>query len=100
MKSASFKDQILLGIPDELPPLPLYDTSVSHAPRRKDLLTPAEKKLAVENALRYFHPRHHTTLAPEFYNELQKFGRIYMFRFRPSYAMYARPIDEYPHQCL
>jgi urocanate hydratase len=96
----TFKDQILLGIPDELPPQREYDHSVSHAPRRKDILSLEEKKLALKNALRYFHPRHHQVLAPEFYEELQKFGRIYMYRFRPTYEMKARPINEYPHQSL
>lgn len=93
---ATFKEQILKGIPDELPPAKAIDSSVSHAPRRKDILTPDEKKLAVENALRYFHPKHHEVLAAEFYAELLQFGRIYMYRFRPEYEMYARPITEYP----
>jgi urocanate hydratase len=95
----SFKDQILQGIPDELPDVKEYDYSVSHAPKRKDILTADEKKLAVRNALRYFHPKHHAVLAPEFYEELLKFGRIYMYRFRPEYAMFARPITDYPHYC-
>jgi urocanate hydratase len=94
----SFKEKILEGIPGELPAQRAYDHTVSHAPKRKDILSVEEKKLAIRNALRYFHPRHHETLAPEFYEELQKFGRIYMYRFRPEYEMYARPIDEYPHQ--
>jgi len=93
----TFKDQILQGIPDELPPVKEYDPQVSHAPKRKDSLTLEEKKLAIRNALRYFHPKHHEVLAPEFYEELQKFGRIYMYRFRPDYPMYARPIEEYPY---
>lgn len=97
---ATFKEQILTGIPDELPPVKPVDSSVSHAPRRKDILTPDEKKLAVENALRYFHPRHHELLAKEFYEELQQFGRIYMYRFRPDYDMYARPITDYPARSL
>jgi urocanate hydratase len=92
----TFKEQILTGIPDELPPIKAVDPSVSHAPRRKDILTPDEKKLAIENALRYFHPKHHEVLAGEFYAELQQFGRIYMYRFRPDYEMYARPITDYP----
>ncbi|MBK5279291.1 MAG: urocanate hydratase, partial [Bacteroidia bacterium] len=92
----SFKEQILQGIPDELPEPAGFDVSISRAPRRKDILTMNEKKLALKNALRYFHPKHHTFLAPEFYEELQKFGRIYMYRFRPTYKMYARPISEYP----
>jgi urocanate hydratase len=94
----SFKEKILEGIPGELPAQRAYDHTVSHAPKRKDILSVEEKKLAIRNALRYFHPRHHETLAPEFYEELQKFGRIYMYRFRPEYEMYARPIDEYPNQ--
>jgi urocanate hydratase len=98
--TVSFKEQILQGIPDELPPLKAYDASVNHAPKRKDSLTSDEKKLAVRNALRYFHPRHHDVLAREFYEELRDYGRIYMYRFRPDYDMYARPIQEYPHQSL
>lgn len=92
----SFRDAILQGIPDVLPSRKEIDPSANHAPRRKDILSSAEKQLAVRNALRYFHPKHHTVLAPEFYDELIKYGRIYMYRFRPDYAMYARPIDEYP----
>lgn len=96
----TFKDQILQGIPDELPVASEFDYGVSHAPRRKDILTQEEKKLAISNALRYFHPRHHAVLAPEFYTELQKFGRIYMYRFRPSYEMKARAVEDYPCQCI
>ena len=96
----TFKEQILRGIPDELPPAKSFDTSVSHAPKRKDILSPDEKKLAIRNALRYFHPRYHEVLAREFYDELLKFGRIYMYRFRPEYAMHARPIGDYPHTSL
>jgi urocanate hydratase len=96
----SFKEQILQGIPDELPEPLEYDHSVNHAPKRKDILSLEEKKLAVRNALRYFHPKHHAVLAPEFYEELQKFGRIYMYRLRPRYKMHARPVNEYPHQTL
>ncbi len=92
----SFKEHILQGIPDEMPMAKEYDYSVSHAPKRKDILTKEEKKLALRNALRYFHPNHHSTLAPEFYEELKRYGRIYMHRFRPSYDMYARPLAEYP----
>lgn len=92
----TFKQQILLGIADELPPITTLEASVSHAPKRKDILSQDEKKLAVENALRYFHPKHHGVLAPEFYGELLQFGRIYMYRFRPTYEMYARPISDYP----
>lgn len=96
----SFQEQILHGIPDELPEKKAYDQTVSHAPRRKDILTKDEKELAIRNALRYFHPKHHEILAPEFYDELIRFGRIYMYRFRPDYAMHARPIGEYPCQSL
>ena len=94
----TFQEEILRGISDELPEPRPYDDSVSHAPRRKDLLSQAEKKLAIANALRYFHPRHHGILASEFYEELKVFGRIYMYRFRPTYAMHARPLSEYPHR--
>ncbi len=96
----SFQDEILQGIPDELPEVREYDPGVSHAPRRKDILSSEEKKLAIRNALRYFHPRHHATLAAEFYDELQKFGRIYMYRFRPTYDMHARSIVDYPRNSL
>jgi urocanate hydratase len=96
----SFKEEILQGIPEELPSQVDYDYAVNHAPKRKDILSVEEKRLAIRNALRYFHPRHHAILAPEFYEELQKFGRIYMYRFRPAYKMYARPVHDYPHQCL
>src|SRR5258708_16415004 len=96
----SFQEQILQGIPDELPEIKPYDQSVSHAPKRKDILSVEEKKLALKNALRYFHPRHHEVLASEFYEELQKFGRIYMYRFRPEYKMFARAINEEPNQCM
>lgn len=92
----AFQHTIREGIPDTLPPARAIDTSVSHAPKRKDILTAEEKKLALKNALRYFHPKHHATLAPEFAQELKDFGRIYMYRLRPEYAMHARPIDHYP----
>jgi len=95
-----FKQQILQGIPAELPePLP-YDSGVSHAPVRKDILNPAEKKLAVRNALRYFPAKFHKVLAKEFAEELTKYGRIYMYRFRPAYPMHARNIHEYPSRSL
>jgi urocanate hydratase len=97
---ASFRRQILEGIPSELPSPKPYDQSVDHAPRRKDILSVSEKKLAIRNALRYFHPRHHPVLAREFYEELLRYGRIYMYRFRPDYEMFARPVDEYPWQTL
>jgi urocanate hydratase len=96
----SFQEAILQGIPTELPPLPVYDESINHAPKRKDILSKEEKKLAIKNALRYFPARWHSVLAKEFAEELQKYGRIYMYRFRPTYAMYARPIHEYPHKSL
>ena len=96
----NFRDQILAGIPEVLPEAKPYDLNVNHAPRRRDILTVEEKKLAIKNALRYFHPRHHEVLTPEFYEELQKFGRIYMYRFRPDYAMFARPVLDYPHRSL
>ncbi|PZR32491.1 MAG: urocanate hydratase [Azospira oryzae] len=100
MSTLSFKEQILQGIPDVLPAKKKFDPSLNHAPQRKDVLTPEEKKLAVRNALRYFHPQHHAQLAPEFYEELKQYGRIYMYRFRPDYEMYARPVQEYPCQSL
>lgn len=96
----SFQEQILQGIPDELPAPRVLDATINHAPKRKDILSTEEKKLALKNALRYFHPKHHEVLAPEFYEELQQYGRIYMYRFRPEYAMHARSINEYPHQSL
>ncbi|MBX2943829.1 MAG: urocanate hydratase [Cyclobacteriaceae bacterium] len=95
----SFKEQIEQGIPKELPPIRPYDPSINHAPRRKDILSVAEKKLAIKNALRYFSPSWHQELAPEFYKELLTYGRIYMYRFRPDYPMKARPINEYPARC-
>ena len=95
----SFKEDILAGIPDILPEPRPYDNSVSHAPKRKDILTHEEKVLAIKNALRYFPKKHHAVLAAEFAEELEKYGRIYMYRFRPEYEMYARPIDEYPAKC-
>ncbi|MBL7964561.1 MAG: urocanate hydratase [Flavobacteriales bacterium] len=92
----AFQQTIREGIPDVLPPARPLDNSVSHAPKRKDILTPEEKKLALRNALRYFHPKHHAALAPEFAQELKEHGRIYMYRFRPEHPMHARPIDHYP----
>jgi urocanate hydratase len=90
------QEHILQGIPTELPNAKLYDLNINHAPKRKDILSPEEKKLALRNALRYFDKKHHEVLLPEFKNELETYGRIYMYRFRPDYKMYARPIDEYP----
>ena len=94
-----FQKDILSGIPDVLPDPKPYDHSVNHAPKRKDILTPEEKQLALRNALRYFPAKFHETLAPEFAAELRDYGRIYMYRFRPDYPMYARPIGEYPAKC-
>ena len=96
MTSQQFKDAIRAGIPEVLPAPKTYDSEVNHAPRRKDILTADEKRLALKNALRYFDPMHHAELAPEFAQELNTYGRIYMYRFRPDYEMYARSIDEYP----
>jgi urocanate hydratase len=92
----AFQQTIREGIPEVLPPTRPLDPSVSHAPKRKDILTAEEKTLALRNALRYFHPKLHATLAPEFAQELQEHGRIYMYRLRPEHAMHARPIDHYP----
>ncbi|WP_317898982.1 urocanate hydratase [Aurantibacillus circumpalustris] len=94
----SFKDLILQGIPSALPSPSSYDQNINHAPKRKDILSSEEKKLAVRNALRYFDKQHHAILAKEFAEELKTYGRIYMYRFRPDYKIYARPINEYPHK--
>lgn len=95
-----FQEEILAGIPqDRLPEPKEYDVNINHAPKRKDILSDEEKVLALKNALRYFDPKFHAVLAPEFAKELEDYGRIYMYRFRPSYEMYARPIDEYPCEC-
>ena len=96
----NFKDAILQGIPKELPEPKPYDNKVNHAPKRKDILSNEEKKLAIRNALRYFPEKWHNILALEFKEELEKYGRIYMYRFRPDYEMYARPINEYPHKSI
>ncbi|MFL9844894.1 urocanate hydratase [Flavobacterium rhizosphaerae] len=95
----TFQQQILEGIPSVLPQPKPYDTAINHAPKRKDILSAEEKKLALRNALRYFEPQHHEVLVKEFAEELDKYGRIYMYRLRPDYKMYARPIDEYPGNC-
>ena len=99
MTLEEFQADIRAGIPDILPEPKPYDTSINHAPRRKDILTPAEKELALRNALRYFPAKHHALLAKEFAEELRRYGRIYMYRLRPDYDMHARPIDEYPAKC-
>ena len=93
---SSFKEKIRQGIPDELPQLKEFDATINHAPKRKDILSVDEKKLALQNALRYFDEKYHPVLAIEFAEELKNYGRIYMYRFRPDYEMYAHPIDEYP----
>ena len=98
MTIEQFQAVIRGGIPDTLPELQAYDFAINHAPKRKDILTREEKQLALRNALRYF-PRHlHSALAPEFADELRRYGRIYMYRYRPTYEMKARPISEYPHR--
>lgn len=96
----TFQDQIKQGIPSVLPPKKTYNPSVSHAPKRKEILSDEEKKLALKNALRYFEPKFHAELIPEFKEELEKYGRIYMYRFKPDYEIYARPIEEYPGNSL
>ncbi len=95
-----FKKLILQGIPDEIPEMPEFDPTVNRAPKRKDILTPAEKRLAVRNALRYFPAKHHEFLAKEFAEELEKYGHIYMYRYRPNYKITARSIDEFPHKSV
>ncbi len=95
----SFKSQIITGIPTDLPPKRPYPANANRAPKRKDILSIEEKKLALKNALRYFPKKWHPVLIKEFAQELKEFGRIYMHRFRPQYEMYARPIGEYPAQC-
>lgn len=92
----TFKEQIQEGIPSILPEPQPYDAAINHAPKRKEILSAEEKKLALRNALRYFEPQHHEELIKEFSEELEAYGRIYMYRLRPQYKMYARPIDEYP----
>jgi urocanate hydratase len=92
----TFQEEILQGIPGQLPEAKAYDKEINHAPKRKDILTAEQKVLALKNALRYFPKELHEALAPEFAAELKEYGRIYMYRYRPSYPMYARPVDEYP----
>ena len=99
MTLKEFQDDIRAGIPAVLPAPKPYDTSVNHAPKRKEILTREEKVLAVKNALRYFPEEQHEELAAEFAEELEKYGRIYMYRLRPDYEMYARPVEEYPARC-
>lgn len=96
--NTEFKQQIMEGIPAELPSTKPFDITINHAPKRKDILNKEEKKLAIRNALRYFDKKHHAVLSKEFAMELKEYGRIYMYRFRPDYKIHARPIHEYPHQ--
>lgn len=96
----TFQQQIQQGIPTELPQPKPYETAINHAPKRKEILNEEEKKLALKNALRYFEPKFHAELLPEFKEELEKYGRIYMYRFRPDYEIFARPISEYPGKSL
>lgn len=96
MTPTEFKNAIMAGIPKELPAPKTYNPNANHAPKRKDILTKKEKQLALRNALRYFPESWHEALAPEFADELKKYGRIYMYRFKPDYEMFARPIEEYP----
>lgn len=95
-----FQKEILAGIPDVLPEPKPYDPVINHAPKRKDILSDSEKHLAIKNALRYFPEKHHALLAKEFAEELSRYGRIYMYRLRPEYPMYARPITDYPYRSL
>ena len=97
MTLEQFQADIRAGIPAVLPAPKPYDNTINHAPKRKDILTPEEKRLALRNALRYFPAEMHATLLPEFADELHRYGRIYMYRLRPDYEMKARPIDDYPH---
>ena len=99
MTLQEFLNDIRAGIPDRLPAAKPYDRQINHAPKRKEILTPEEQVLAIKNALRYFPAKHHALLAKEFAEELRKYGRIYMYRLRPDYEMYARPIDQYPCKC-
>jgi urocanate hydratase len=100
MELQQFQQHILKGIPSVLPQPKTYESTINHAPKRKDILNGEEKKLAIQNALRYFEPQHHAVLAKEFAEELKTYGRIYMYRFRPDYKIFARPINEYPHQSI
>jgi urocanate hydratase len=100
MSNLSFQEEILQGIPQEIPSLKSHDPSVNHAPKRKDILSKDEKKIAIQNALRYFPKNQHEELAQDFVHELKKYGRIYMYRYRPDYKMYARPIEKYPGKSM
>lgn len=96
----NFRERVCEGIPSVIPPAKPYEKEINHAPRRKEILTLQEKKLALKNALRYFPPEQHATLAPEFAKELQEYGRIYMYRYRPDYKIYARSINDFPHKSV
>ncbi|WP_321426825.1 urocanate hydratase [uncultured Bacteroides sp.] len=98
MTKEEFRRLVSAGIPDVLPEPKPFDLAINHAPKRKDILSDTEKELALKNALRYFPAKHHAVLAPEFAEELAKYGRIYMYRFRPDYKIFARPIEDYPYQ--
>ena len=100
MTDKEFRNQILEGIPPTIPPAKPYDPDVNHAPKRRDVLNQDEKKLALRNALRYFPAELHEALAPEFAKELADHGRIYMYRYRPDYKIFARDIDAYPRRSL
>lgn len=100
MTHEEFHREILAGIPDELPAPKAWDPEVNHAPKRKQILTTREKRLAVKNALRYFPKKHHDVLAEEFYRELEQYGRIYMYRYRPDYKIHARSIHDFPHKSV
>jgi urocanate hydratase len=98
LTTTDFQKLVLQGIPAGLPSPKHFDSSINHAPKRKDILTKEEKKLAIKNALRYFDAQHHEVLSKEFAEELKTYGRIYMYRFLPDYKIYARPINDYPHK--
>jgi urocanate hydratase len=99
MTIQEFQEDIRQGIPSVLPPKKVYELNVNHAPKRKEILSEEERKLALRNALRYFPENFHAELAPEFLEELEVYGRIYMHRFRPDYKIYARSINDYPGKC-
>ena len=100
MTLEAFRNELMEGIPSLLPETQIYDVNINHAPKRKEILSTEEKKLALKNALRYFPQKHHSVLAPEFAEEMKKYGRIYMLRFKPKHEMFARKIDDYPGKCL
>lgn len=98
--SKNFREEVVEGIPKEIPQAKPYQKEINHAPKRKDILTKQEKRLALKNALRYFDKSQHESLAKEFLDELERYGRIYMYRYRPNHPIVARPISEYPHKSL